>query len=150
MSENPCDHDFDWVSARIASTPVEQFELLRNDVRVAIALMNQFYDAHETGKQLEHAGDDGPTRFGLYVTRQRIRGRAERDAIAHVQFSLRDDGRIAVEVGMAQGRDRKDVDYTLTTELDQNGDCRYMIDGEEGTFLRWQVVRKMVEPVVFP
>ena len=71
------------------------------------------------------------------------------------------------EVGLANGKSMKEVirdtmeddsiiivkkpgdrSYTVKLTLNHDGECRYKINGE-GEYLRWQVARKVLEPMFF-
>ena len=41
-----------------------------------------------------------------------------------------------------------DRSYTVKLTLNHDGECRYKINGE-GEYLRWQVARKVLEPMFF-
>ena len=43
---------------------------------------------------------------------------------------------------------KTDTTLTVTLTLNDEGECRYKINGE-GEYLRWQVARKVLEPLFF-
>ena len=43
---------------------------------------------------------------------------------------------------------KTDTTLTVTLTLNDEGECRYKINGE-GEYLRWQVVRRALEPMFF-
>ena len=68
------------------------------------------------------------------------------DSKAGVLFVLRMDepkgGHIAVINYLL------DTSFEITLTLNDNGQCRYRMDGE-GEHLRWQIVRRALEPLFF-
>lgn len=152
MTTDPLEHDFDWVSARARSSTRAQFECLRSDVRAMLEPANRFHEEHQTGERLAMMEHERGTLFAISAT-EPDEGTAEQPAVvAGAAFKLHDD-RITVRVRVNRTPDSTDVSYTLTTKVDWDvGECYYTIDrdDDEVDLLRWEVLQRLLEPVVFP
>ncbi len=148
MSNDPCNHNFNWAAAWLDSSIDAQFEYLRNDVMAVIAVANQVHETRRTGEQLEAAGGEDEHHFGVYAVEPRMRDLGLNGITASAHFRIH-DGQVIAVVRLNRGPEDGEVTYTLRSALSSVGECRYSIN-DEGAWLRWQVVRKIIEPVAFP
>ena len=58
------------------------------------------------------------------------------------------DWKFRLEVGRIMVYDA-DVPYAITLTLNDEGECRFLIDGK-GCYLRWQVLMRFLEPLFYP
>ena len=42
-----------------------------------------------------------------------------------------------------------DINFTATPFMNEDGECRFKVEGEEGEFLPWQIARKALEDILF-
>lgn len=127
----PKDHDFDWVKARRECVLPHEYRKLKDAVRQDIE------GADDRAGKVQ-AREISTTDFWVYRT---IYG-----SESGVSFLLSNDkygnpGHIFIT-------DHKKMEFTVTLVLNDEGECRYQIDGE-GEYLRWQVVRRALESFMF-
>ena len=136
MTDDPATHDFDWVTARIECSLPNEFECLRVLVKTNCLKRRSFLE-DDGAANLVFSGENGEDEFS--VTRQPA---ANTYGSTHkVQFFLRQD-HILID-------DRwGDQCMTLTLTLNDEGQCRFVIDGK-GEHLRWQVARKALHGLFF-
>ena len=125
---NPNDHDFDWVEARHNCSIRVEFEKLRRDVEKAT----------EQHKKLTL--DDA--RFEFHD---------EGDLLVVQCFPRHGD-----ETGAAFARKNGSIEvdaatrFTVSLTLNDDGECRYRIGDGPQEYLRWQVIRRVLQPIFFP
>ena len=123
------DSDFNWVEARQNCSVTTEFEALRQTVEANVK---------ERQRQLGEGSGASP-RFRNNSTHEFT---VVRNAPLKVAaFCLRGD-HIVVE----DNNGSKQLDLTLA--LNDDGECRFKVDGN-GECLRWQVVRKPIEDILF-
>lgn len=131
----PTDHDFNWVKATRECSVFCEMSRLSGTVESAV-------EDRECSqiKFIEHSKDH------FSVCHLKDHPASEEDFDWCVHF-IRQPDRITVEHGVA----KKGVvnKYVLTLTLNDDGECRYRIDGE-GEYLRWQVIRRALDPLFFP
>ena len=126
-------HDFNWVKARRECVVVLEFERLKD------AVMASIREAQEAGVEVREAsahelwvGLSASPEYGVLFSLEGYNGGPR-----HIRV-----------VDYAAGKaDAKSFGVTLV--LNDNGECRYQIDGE-GEYLRWHVIRRALEPLLFP
>lgn len=134
-------HDYNWVKARReCSLPCEiqklhdavqaSVEERRKDVKSDRSADVEFKENLETNFSVCHRA------FPRY-------GHDVYDWCVH--FTLESD---KIEVTQASPKQPR-KSFALTLTLNDDGECRYQVDGE-GEYLRWQVVRKVLEELYFP
>ena len=116
---SPKEEAFDWVSARQECSLIPKFEVMRVQAEK---------NAKAAGFDFESSAAD---LFCVFTT----------DGSRVVSFERKPD-RIQVNSpsGIAKG--------AITLTLNDDGDCRYRIDGK-GEYLCWQVLCRMLEPLFF-
>ena len=125
---SPDDHDFDWVQAQQNCSLAVEYTKLRHHVRACVKQRRPQVD----GLHYEDAS------VGFSVILDLGRGICPPQEVG---FTMEDDSIvIANNLG--------DVIHTVKLTLNHDGECRYKIDGE-GEYLRWQVARKVLEPMFF-
>ena len=139
---NPQDQDFDWVKARAECSLSAEFVGLRCLVRKNIEIRNglpdgQSFKERNKAALFEHE-DLSEEKF--CVRRHDVMG-------ARVCFEIRDE-HILVEFTSGKNfLERPPI--SLMATLNGEGECRFEIEGEEGYFLRWQVLHKTLEYLFF-
>ena len=123
---NPKDADFNWVKARRECSLFAEFVVLRNMVEKSVKERKCDF-SQESRVEFEFRRD-GKYEFSA------IRSAYRPDAVT---FSITEkEPYILVQ-------DSKKT-FRLTVTLNDDGECRFKIDGE-GEYLRWQVARKALE-----
>ena len=126
---SPSDHDFDWVEARHNCSIRVEFEKLRRDVEKAT----------EQHKKLTL--DDARFEFhdeGDFFVVQCFRGHEDETGAVFT----RKNGSIEVDAAATK--------FTVSLTLNDDGECRYRIGDGPQEYLRWQVIRRVLQPVFFP
>ena len=132
------EHDFDWVTARHHCSVPNEFARLRSFVENNCATRRECLGV---GASVQFSFENGD-RDIFSVTRTQPEGRYGE---AHrVKFLLRHDHIAVVDTWRDQTQQ-----MTLTLTLNDDGECRFLIDGE-GEYLRWQVARRALCPLFFP
>ena len=116
----PKDHDFDWVSATKECSVAYHFAKLEATAKYAGDTKIE-----QEGKQFLVCQDDGYSGSGKAV-----------------RFFLKDDHILAEET-------REGTQCKITLTLNEDGECRYQIDGKGKEYLRWQVLRKTLKDLLF-
>lgn len=133
MADGCQSHDFDWVTAlQECSVPME-FVRLAKQVRENVETRQKAVE----GRVMEVIYESNRTSFsvacslGVGVPRK-------------IAFTLEDDCIVAHDELSGKGKHR------LTLTLNDEGECRYRLDGDPKQLLRWQVARRILEPLLFP
>jgi hypothetical protein len=122
--------DFDWVTIRAGCSALNMFALLKQDAAKNVEAMKAV--SKLSGAEIPISFFDNGTSFG--AARRTYRGEMG------VRFNLYGD-EIAV-TGL-----NVDVTFTATLTLNDQGECRFLVDGQ--TLDRWQVLRRAFEPLFF-
>ena len=135
MTDDPATHDFDWVTARDRCSLPNEFERLRSLVERDTAARKRCLPNNNS---MDFKFDDGGPDYFLVMRHpvENVHG-----GTYVVTFKHRND-HILVE---DKWTDRR---LTLTLTLTDEGECRFMIDGE-GEYHRWQVARRALCPIFF-
>ena len=137
MNDKPSEDNFDWVTARHRCSIASEFERLRCAVEKDCNARRKCSGVDES-VQFNFA--DGEDHFSVARTQPDIRhGEAHR-----ASFHLRLDHIAVVDTWREEKRQ-----MILTLTLNDEGECRFLIDGE-GEYLRWQVARRALCPLFFP
>lgn len=139
MSEKASEDDFDWVTARYRCSVAEEFARLRCAVENSCVTRRKCLGVDESVQFNVESGDSD----SFSVTRKQPGGGP--GGVHRVRFCLRLDHIAAVETWENQEQWR----MILTLTLNDEGECRFIIDGE-GEFLRWQVARRALCRLFFP
>ncbi len=128
----PKDHDFNWVRARRECVVAVEFKFLKDSVKKSVDEFGEprAFEVRE------------PSPRELYVCRYNI---AQQEY--GVMFALTEEagGNRHIEVI----NNTREGSFKVTLVLNEKGRCRYQVDGE-GEYLRWQIVRRALEPLFFP
>jgi len=133
MADDCRSHDFDWVTALQECSVGVEFVRLSRMVRRNVEtrqkalkgrVMEVRYESNDTDFSVSYA-------LGMGVP-------------CAIGFELEKD-RIVVRDGLS-GK----VKHSLTLTLNDEGECRYQLDGEPKELLMWQVARRILEPLFFP
>ena len=138
MEKKPTEYDdFNWVEARQNCSVIEQFKLLQETVEANVT------------ERKEH--------LGKKENFQKVRLTFERDS--NSQFRVMRDApslyRCIIfllqkeHISVVQDEMEKKPLFDLTVILNEDGECRFKVDGEDGEFLRWQVAQKALEDILF-
>ncbi len=139
MSDSPQDHDFDWVSARLECCEANELVRLRDFVERNCARRNKSLPADAPVRIKFVPVKDGQEAFIVEI--EPVSGVAGRSR--NVWFELMDYG---IRVRSSQGV--KGFPITLTVRLNDDGECRFAINGK-GEYLRWQIARRVLQPLFF-
>lgn len=136
---SPQDNDFDWVTARNDCSVMASFSALRIAARKNVEYRNaQRSDFQEKATiSLFEAEDFGENGFCV---------RRHDDIGGRVCFEHEEE-RIKIERFSTKGTIVGSA-LTVTVTLNDEGECRYRIDGE-GEFKTWQVLRRSLEHLFF-
>ena len=127
-------NEFNWVEARQNCSVDAQFKLLQDTVEANVT------------KRQEHLGANSKVILTFERT-TKSQFRVMREAPSSYQcimFLLRGE-HISVVQDEMNGKQL----FDLTVTPNDDGECRFKVDGEEGEFLRWQVARKALEDILF-
>ena len=124
---SPNDHDFDWVQAQQDCSLAVEYAKLRHHVKACVKQCQPADGLHYA---------DTPVGFSVILDLG-----LPRTPPQEVVFTMEDDSIIIV-------KKPGDRSYTVKLTLNHDGECRYKINGE-GEYLRWQVARKVIEPMFF-
>ena len=136
LSTDPADHDFDWVTPRVQCTLAREFPKLEAAVRQVVKKRGV--------KSIKFFKEQEQPNF-FSVCREAISGAGLADYIWCVHFTLEKD-KIAIDYATRSGP-KETLEVTVVLERAVN--CRYQIDGS-GRYLRWQVVERALERLLFP
>ena len=130
---SPKDHEFNWVKAHSECVLPLEFERLKDSVKNSIQEIQETrnFDICEISTR-EFWVNRTPTRddskYGVLFVLRMDEPKRE-DHIAVINHLL-------------------GTSFEITLTLNDNGQCRYRMDGE-GEHLRWQIVRRALEPLFF-
>ena len=132
--DDPKDHEFNWVKARSECVLPLEFERVKDSVK------NSIQEIQDHPRNFDIC-ERSTREFWVYRPPNRD------DSKSGVLFVLRMDepnggDHIAVINYL------RDTSFEITLTLNDNGQCRYRMDGE-GEYLRWQIVRRALEPLFF-
>lgn len=130
-------HDFDWVTARAQCSLANEFVRLKEQVGRDVCARRKCLPKDNSMDFSFHA--TGDEHFS--VSRFPIPGIAGNSY--SVIFSLRNDQILIVDEWSEPAKR-----LILTLTLNDEGECRFLINGE-GDRLRWQVVRRALCPIFF-
>ena len=133
IGDDPKDHEFNWVKARSECVMPLEFERLKDSVKKSIQEIQEprNFDIRECSTR----------KFWVYNMPY------SDDSEAGVLFVLRMDEPKG-EDHIAVINYLRDTSFEITLTLNDNGQCRYRMDGK-GEHLRWQIVRRALEPLFF-
>lgn len=136
MISNKDDHNFNWVEARHACSVGREFSELKSDLKEIVETRDGFM-MRRSSVSFGYRGKD-QTEGSHCCSVIRSENSVIRD---RVRFCL-DEENDRIEV---KGTEKSII---LTLTLNDEGECRYQIDGK-GEYLRWQVLRRILEPLFF-
>ena len=139
---SPKDHGFDWVRARAECSLAVQFERLKADVEKNVADRNGIVPE---GKVLGFEFKKNDLFFKVL--------RTSSSAIRWVTFQISTPEVSGTSEHIKVLDDDENELFRIALTLNSNGDCRYKIAEDDGTYegecLRWQVIQKALEPLFF-
>ena len=133
MSDNPEHPDFNWVKARYECSLGLEFECLRKDIERCRDEWAAQQPQNGVGHKIVVSGSPE------VICVERRTGSPRRPA--SVRFVLHADYILVDSTNSVK-------QFKLTLTLNDEGDCRYRIDGD-GEFIRWQVLHRALEPLLF-
>ena len=133
---SPKEPDFDWVTARWECSLQNEFEKLRKGAEENVKARKYLM---LSDSPVEFSFDQSPENQ-FEVSRSPTRGFAGKKH--DVIFCLRHD-HICIQDHF------RNKTLVLTVTLNNDGECRLQIKGQEGEFLGWQVLRTALEGILF-
>ena len=135
MSENKQEHDFNWIRELQNCTLQAQFACIRMDCQEAVRQRNL---KHEDFKE----NHNGRSMFDIKSIEKLDSFHVWRndDSGHDVHFTL--------QAGVVKITAKSGKEMIVKLTLTDGGECRFKIDDESG-FLRWQVVRRALEELLF-
>ena len=136
MNDNPNSPDFDWVTAREKCSLEREFLLLKR-------LVKQNYETKKGFLRKNH-----PDRFSFTERSEReffvsrVSKEESGDSEYVVLFELRNDH---INIGSQM----EELEWEITVELNDKGECCFTIIGEDGEYFRWQIARRVLSPIFF-
>lgn len=137
MNDNPNSQDFDWVTARERCSLENEFSLLKSLVKQNCGTKKSFLRKDHV--VIFSFTEDSEREF--FVTRE-----PKNDTVGKsytVLFGLRNEH---IHI-ISQWGDL--AEFEIVVELNDNGECCFRIVGEDGEYLRWQIVRRVLSPLFF-
>ena len=127
-------NEFNWVKSRQNCSVDAQFQLLQSTVKANVT------------ERKEHLGENGGVKLTFESSSEtefRVTRRDSSSGSKGVVFRRRED------FIFVQDDEDGDKTFTLKPVPNDDGECKFKVDGEEGEFLRWQVARKALEDILF-
>ena len=138
MSNNPKDHDFNWVEARRNCSFSTEYIEFKNAVKRSVEERRKDLPDDRGADVRFKEESNEPTKFSVH------RGTPGHEGHTMILFSLVDG-----EILVAQAKGFHQTSRPrMSLTLNDQGECRYKI-GDEGPYLRWQVVRWAVEALFY-
>ena len=131
---SPKDHEFNWVKARSECVLSLEFERLKDSVKDSIQEI-------ESELRSLNMREVSPKELWVYE-KNKVTG-SEYGVSLFLRINDHEGDHIAVMDHM------RNTSFKITLALNDNGQCRYVVNGE-GKYLRWQIVRRALEPLFFP
>jgi len=136
------DHEFNWVEAQEECSTWCHFQKMRFEVERYVQHRNKYIESKEFKDNPLH-----PEKFILRFSTQKatyfVIGKQNYSGTRWVRFSF-ESNKIYI---CSPGTDFKPISTIVA--LDEDGECWFRIEGQEGKFRRWQVIRKALEWVLF-
>ena len=126
---SPESHEFNWVKARSECVLPLEFERLKDSVKNSIQEIQE------------------PRSFHLREVSSRELWVYGNNSESGVLFVLRTNDHKGDHIAVVNSI--RNISFKITLALNDNGQCRYVVNGE-GEYLRWQIVRRALEPLFFP
>ena len=139
MSENKFEHDFNWMRAYIACSTDCEFVRLENAAKEAVNTYTEAWKTKYPESTIEYSCNQKEENncFVVSVTDKQLPSSG-----SNVVFTRKNN-----HIEIVLNRD-KDKTTELTLTLNNQGECRYKINGD-GEYLRWQVIKSLLLNVVF-
>ena len=134
MSTKP--DDFNWVQARLDCSLEREFKELAAQAKIEMACRSNSLKS-DNGFSFKYV-EKGEDKKNFAISRKPLENTL--GVTLEVDFYLRNDHICIVPIN----RDP----FSLTLNLNVNGDCRYQID-KNGEYQRWQVLRLALEQILF-
>ena len=138
MTNETDGRDFDWVTARDQCSLPNEFERLKLLVEENVRTRKRCMKKESVFDFTFHNGDASE----FSATRSPISG--VHGSTQTVSFSLRNDHILVTDRWKIPERR-----LCLTLTLTDDGECRFLIDNDEGEYLRWQIARRALCPLFF-
>ena len=133
MGPDPQEHNFNWIEALSKCSVLCEFSKLSGAVRENI---EECTDANIVFREIS------PDRF---ATCRKADPCASSEDYDQCVYFTREPEKIQIEISDRSGIQCR---HEVTLTLNNDGECRYRINGE-GEFLRWQVLRTVLEDFLF-
>ena len=130
---SPKDHEFNWVKARSECVLSLEFGRLKDSVKNSIQEIQELRSCH--------LREVSPKELWVYE-KNTVTG-SEYGVSLFLRINDHEGDHIAVMDYM------QETSFKITLALNDDGQCRYVVNGE-GEYLRWQIVRRALEPLFFP
>ena len=131
---SPKSHEFNWVKARSECVLPLEFERLKDSVKNSIQEIEselRSFDMREVSPRELWVYEKNTVTGSKYGVSLILRTNDhEGDHIAVMDYM-------------------QNTSFKITLTLNDNGQCRYVVNGD-GEHLRWQIVRRTLEPLFFP
>ena len=137
MTDSTTSHEFDWVMAHSQCSLPHEFGRLKQLVENNCCTRRKYLPADNTMDFSFHATSEDHFTVSRFPVNDMV------GSSYSVTFSLRND-HILIEDDWSKPMRR----LALTLTLDDDGRCRFHIDGE-GEYLRWQIARRALCPIFF-
>ena len=134
MSAKP--DNFNWVQAHLDCSLEREFQELAVQAKIEMACRSDSLKPDD-GFSFEYV-EKGTDKKNFVISREPLKDTL--GVTLNVDFYLRNDHICVVPID-------KDP-FSLTLDLNENGDCRYRID-KKGEYQRWQVLRLALEHILF-
>ena len=132
---SPEESDFNWVKARVDCSLAVEFGRLNFSAKSNVECRNETLPRNNAVEFSHH--NDSDQQFE--VSRTPVGGLVGRK---YEVIFLRRNNHLLIRDNFLN------LSYELTLTLNDDGECRFRIDGK-GEFKRWQVMRRALEPIFF-
>ena len=148
MSGNRSDHDFDWMRDYLVCSVACEFDLLKTDAKGATDTYSEAYKQKYPQSTVQFQCKPGKEEYDYFVV-SKTDEQYQHSGTSVVFTNKEHHIEIAVKDGSKGRATNIGKSHKITLTLNNEGQCRYQIDGE-GERLRWQVLKSMLLGFVFP
>ena len=141
MSENKHDHDFNWMRAYLSCSIESEFVRLEQAAKDATETRQAVLKEQQPDTTIEYgvSSDGYNETFVVSVTNKNFSSWG-----GNVIFTRKQDHILVESKTHDKFKPRK-----VTLTLNNEGNCRYRVDGKPEEYLRWQIIKMMTVDVVF-
>ena len=134
MNDNPKSPEFDWVTAREKCSLEREFFFLKRLVKQNCETKKGFLRKNHPGRF--SFTEESEREFFV----SRVSKEEGGDSEYVVLFERRND-HINISSQL------EELEWEITVELNDKGECCFTIIGEDGEYLRWQIARRALSPI---